>query len=498
MRVEHETRGACRGGGRRKRGKADAAVGETIERVVARALDACTRRAPLHHILVAVSGGADSTALLHILCGLAAKRGLRVSCGHLDHGLRAESPADACFVRELAAGLGVALECGSAAVRRVAAREGESLEMAARRCRYRFLAAAARRAGASVVATGHTGDDEAETVLLRLARGAGPAGLGGIAADIELCGVRVVRPLLGATHEQAVAWLRTHGLAWREDASNRDPGFLRNRVRAEVLPLLESRLNPAMRRVLVRTAAIMRAENDWLSALAADILSRCREDGAGDSPGILNLDRLRRHPAAACRRVLRLWLDAAGIPSERVPYALIDRIEQLARTSHGSAGIPVDGRMLVRRYGRLSLEDARDAVPPSAYRAACRIPGETLLPDCGLRVTTRRQSGITRPPRSRVGCLPATASLNGAAVGRRRLYVRSWRPGDRMRPLGFDGSKKLQDIFTDAKVPRAQRGRVPVFECAGQIVWVPGYRIAEGWQVPSRDAAAVRITVERI
>ena len=356
-------------------------------------------------MLVAVSGGADSVALLVGLQRVAPGLGIQLRVAHLHHGLRgAEADADARFVRALAKRLKILCVTGRADVRALARKEKISIEMAARAARYAFLADAARRwgrrGGAAAIATAHTMNDQAETVLLRLARGAGLRGLAGIPPERLEGEVRVVRPLLGVRRAAIEVFLKEAGQAWREDSSNDDRAMLRNRVRHEVLPLLAARLNPRIVETLARTAEILRGENE--SRVGASLAT----------------------PAGA---------------DKRRPY----------------------------KMGSITV----------------RVPGETRVPELGVGVETCEGRKVIRERGKAVGALPARASIAWARLGRRKLVVRSWRAGDRMAPLGMAGSKKLQDVFVDAKVPAARRGRVPVFACGGEIVWIPGYRVARGWEI---------------
>jgi tRNA(Ile)-lysidine synthase len=458
-----------------------------LEREAARVLREQNLTAPGTHILVAVSGGADSVALLLALHRLARNGRPALTAAHLHHGLRGrEADADARFVRAVCRRLGVRCVVGRAAVRARARARGESIEMAARAARYAFLERTARRVGATQIATAHTRDDQAETVLLKLARGAGPEGLSGIAPCTAPAGRRVglVRPLLTVSRAEVEAFLKRLGQDWRTDASNVSRDHLRNRVRHDVLPLLEAALNPAIRAVLARTADILRAENAWMDAEAR---RACPPDGRLTVRGVAGL------PAALRRRVLRVWLSAQGVETERIDFETVERITRLAGTVRGTRSVDLPGgRIVRRRYGYLAVAQRGT---PAAFRVALALPGTTELPQVGLRVHAAVAPGIVRA-RGRPGATPARASLNRAAVGRRRVYARSWRPGDRMRPYGMEGSRKLQDIFTDARVPADRRGHIPVFECGGEIVWIPGYRVARDWTVPDAETPALQLAVE--
>jgi tRNA(Ile)-lysidine synthase len=257
-----------------------------------------------------------------------------------------------------------------------------------------------------------------------------------------------------------------------------------------VLPFLEQRLNPRLRDALRRTAGILRADNDWLEALARDVL---RQTSVGR--GALDIKKLSVFPLAARRRALRLWLVAGGLPPDAIDFDLINRIEILLGQEQGSQSLNLPRDRRVRRsYALLTLEKTPTARRTRATTAvAVRVPGVTVWPTAGLRVLVAVRPGLIRERPREPGHVPSSASLGRVVTG--GLALRFCRPGDRLRPLGLHGSKKIQDILVDAKVPRDRRATIPVLAYRGAIVWLPGYRIAEGWQVrdASRPALHIRL-----
>ncbi len=458
------------------------------------------------HVLVAVSGGADSVALLSVLRAWGRERPLRLTAAHFNHGLRGRAAqADARFVRALCADWNIPCRVGRADGAGRGRGAGVSVEMAARKARYAFLERTARAVGANLLATGHTSDDQAETVLMRLMRGAGMHGWGGMRLQRPRApGLTHIRPLLNTARCEVMEYLQQEGLAWREDESNRDLRFTRNRVRHETLPLLERSLNPNVRETLCRMADLCREDSAWLDQLAQKILEQCQTVGSAAPGGRLRVAPLLRQPLAARRRVLLLWLRGQGVAAH-VDTALIGRIETLLQGEKGRGTVPVAGGGVIhRRYGELlflekepgSLRSGGLAPQPAAGRI--EIPGVTLHSELGLRVTACWAPGVCMDRGRGPGCLPARASLGAEAVAGRSIALRCWRAGDRMRPWGMQGAKKLQDVFTDAKVPLERRARTPIFECDGEIVWVPGYRIARGWGVSDPAAAALQLRVESV
>ncbi len=405
-------------------------------------------------VVAGVSGGADSIALLHALHAL----GTPVTIAHLNHQLRGEaSDGDEALVRQLAEQLDLPIAVKSVDVSALARSEGISVEMAARQARHAFFA----ELEPTVVALAHHADDQVETFFLRLTRGAGTDGLGGMAYSQAIGQIRLIRPMLDVTRSEIRDWLKENGIAWREDASNSDEKHLRNRVRHTVLPMLERELNPNLRQAILRTMNILREEGEWMDATIAD----CP----------LAMTDL---PLAAKRRALRQWLFGQG--AEEVSFDAVDRIlAQMAR-GEGTTVHELNVRQrVVVEYGVPRFEDT----PPSQD-----IAGWTLTIEAGR--------GWKKDEADRIGRLPAEASFNAAKVGDAPITVRAFREGDRMAPLGMEGSRKLQDIFTDLKLPRSLRTQVPVVVCRGEIIWLPGYRIALGWQVPDAQGESVHVRIE--
>ena len=425
-------------------------------------------------VLVAASGGADSTALALALKDL----GCDIALAHVHHGLRGKAAdADARFVAALAKKLGAPFFLGRFDVRAEAKNSGESLEMAARRGRREFLVATATREKIRFIATGHTADDQAETVLLRIARGTSVTGLAGIPYVSKQGGATFVRPLRDVTRAQVVDFLKSRKQPWREDQSNAADFALRNRVRHEILPLLEQRLNPGVRQALLRLADIAAAEDDVMAALARK---------SGDSP---------KAPLALRRRRALAALRAAGVPPEKQVFRAVENPAKVF-TFYVK---PVESFYVLRK------NPARDphGLAPWVNGVACasRESGKPRSPTPrgggGPRAANSpRASGVPpieiRPGRG-FSRRPDEVCLSAAAVGDRDLIFRSWRAGDRMKPLGMTGSKKLSDIFTDLKVPRAERKARIVVECGGEIAALAGWRVSRDFAVEGPRAKSLRI-----
>lgn len=316
--------------------------------------DLVPRRA---RIVVGVSGGPDSMALLEVLQELAGPLALSLHVAHLDHGLRSGSAADAAFVAARAKRLGWPCTCGCAGVAGLARRRRLSIEEAGRLARYSFFFRVAERAGARFVAVGHNRDDQAETVLMRLLRGASMSGLAGIAPRRRLIDplgrgrgprVEVIRPLLARSRAEIEAFLRRRGITPRRDPSNASPDFLRNRIRRDLIPYLERGYNPAVRAALARAGEVLAEEDALLESAAEAALARIARGRRG-----LDLRGLARLPVATRRRVLRLAAVGAGAALNRLTQAHLDALVRIAAAGAGETHLP--GLRVGAARGRLRL-----------------------------------------------------------------------------------------------------------------------------------------------
>ena len=440
-------------------------------------------------VVAAVSGGGDSVALLHLLAELA-ERSLLILAGvaHVNHQLRRPaSDEDERFCRDLARRFGVPCLVESVAVADVARSRRVSVELAGHHLRHAFYARAAAELEAGRVALGHTIDDQAETVLLRLIRGAGAAGLSGMRPRAGV----LVRPLLGVGRAALRRYLADGGVPFREDASNADLRVPRNRVRHELLPHLRT-YSPRIVEALARQADIARADEAWLShranQAAADLVSQERGFVELDAAGLAAL------PPALARRVAR---DALARVEPRRREVGFDAIERVRRTAAGGpARTDVPGCRVERAAGRVRLVPRRGRAGPAprpgfAYRLA--IPGEIAVPEAGVRVRAEVVEAAAGARGDGGGGRTALVALPAAAP----LVVRSWRFGDRYRPLGLGGrSRKLQDLFVDRKVPRDERTRIPlVLDADGRVIWVVGFGIGHDFRAGEGDESVLFLKV---
>ncbi|HEY3886359.1 MAG TPA: tRNA lysidine(34) synthetase TilS [Vicinamibacterales bacterium] len=450
-------------------------------------------------VLAAVSGGADSVAMLLLLRELAAGGGLQIAgVAHLNHQLRGQdSDDDERFSAALAERYDLPFRSARVDVAAAAREEKRSLEDMARTARYAFLKDAAVSVHADVIAVAHTRDDQAETFLLRLVRGAGARGLGGIRPR---CGT-VIRPLLDVTRRELREYLSARHGTFREDASNADVAIPRNRIRHELLPYLEGRFAPGIVDILAREATLAQADERYLrsaaDALGASVLST-------DEAGFLRIDAamlVGAPPALSMRVALAALERAAG--KRPITYDHVRRLLEFAAASNTSISLP--GQQVTRVGAAIVLAPDVGSTGSRASRLASgtpfafslSIPGEVQLAGQRLAVGAEKlPEAVARLRKwtvrdSEVGVAADPLDLP--------LAVRSRRPGDRFRPLGAPGIRKLQDFLVDRKVPRTQRDTLPlVVDATDRIVWVVGHSVAEDFRVTDPSRGVILLKVRRL
>jgi tRNA(Ile)-lysidine synthase len=459
-----------------------AAVTETLPTARLKRLQANVRRymldramvPPDGRILVAVSGGPDSAALLVLLARLGRSLNLALHVAHYDHGVRSRAVAlrEEAFVRRLAESYDLPVTVGHGDVGRMAKEQKLSLEDAARRQRYAFLAEAAAEAGCGAVATGHTASDQAETVIMHIVRGSGLSGLAGMGATAPWPfpsdhGLRLIRPLIRLSREDTLGVCEDAGLQPMQDESNASPRFRRNRVRNEVMPLLRQ-LNPRVEDALVRLADAATEDYGFILAEAEGLLRQPR----GDAERLARAE-LRDAPSPLRRHVLRIAIGRAAGGLQDFGERHLAAIERLAL--EGKTGDRLDlprGITAELRRNNLALLRHRNASKPElpATPLSVTAPGSGRF---GAHYVAIAEAAIP-------GAI--CAEVDAGSVGN-HVIVRKRRPGDRFQPLGMKQPKKLKDFFIDAHVPRADRDGILLFEAEPGVVWVGGLRIAE-WARP--------------
>jgi tRNA(Ile)-lysidine synthase len=432
-------------------------------------------------VLIAVSGGPDSVALLGTMVALSAEYDIELCVAHLNHQLRgAESLRDQQCAEMAAQRLGFPCVIGTTNGLRGAA----NLEGRAREQRYAFLENTAQARKCTKIATGHTRDDQAETVLMRLLRGTGCDGLVGIHAVRD---GHVIRPLIECSRQQVLGFLQAVGLPFCLDSSNEDRSRVRNRVRHEVIPLLQS-ISPDVTRKLASTAAIVAGEVRLLDEHVEAIVAPLRS-----TDGSLALSTLSQAPPELRPRVVRRWLHHQRGNLHGVNADHIRAIVRLARGRRPNARVRLPGRQLVvREYGQLRFH----AVEPSPVceRDQWLTPDSIVESPSGWQLTAELLAldGRNFPRPADLWSLVADAD-----VIRLPLLVRTPRPGDRMRPIGLGGQRKLQDIFVDRKLPLDARRSQPVVESDGTILWVPGVARAEHGLITPATRQTLRVVARK-
>lgn len=433
---------------------------------------------PGERIVVGVSGGPDSIALLYILHDLRGDLGCTLHVAHLDHKLRgAESKADAAFVEEHARELGLPITIEALDVRRMIL-PGESLETGARRIRYEFYETVMTSVEADKLAQGHNADDQAETVIMRLLRGSGAQGLGGIPPVRDS---KFIRPLIEVNRSEIDEYLEQLQIKPRQDSSNLSTIYERNRIRLELIPMLEREYRPNIKQILRQTGDILRAEDELLTDLALESMDNCVQF-PDVRTAIIRISDFRGYHLALQRRILRLAIEKLTGDLSGFDYDHIRDVLDLALS--GTTGSVINLPQYVsaeKVYDELILRPGRPETHIEPFDYLVRIPGETKIPELGLSIRTigpeRVNAGKLQPGRDGLREIFDYDKLHGD------LHLRNRRPGDRFQPLGMSGMKKLKDFFIDEKIPRELRDRIPILTDAANILWVVGYRMDDRFKI---------------
>jgi tRNA(Ile)-lysidine synthase len=455
-------------------------------------------------VAVAVSGGADSVALLRLLLELRQELGIVLSVAHFNHGIRgAEADADQQFVMELAGTFGLEMHLGSGDAPAYAREHKVSLETGARELRHRWFGELVGHSKADKVATAHTLDDQAETVLMRILRGAGARGLAGIFPQQEE--KHLVRPLLSVTRSQVEAYLKGIGQTWHEDSTNRDLSHTRNRIRHQLLPLLEKDFNPALRQTLGDLAEVARAETEYWSREVSLLLARMVRPGKPSRSGrsasgkdaqtlALGLAPFRALPVAVRRHLLQ------GIAQQMQVALEFKHIQQLMELSEAGSwakklSLP-GGIVVIRTHRELQFMRALQSDAAAGYKYSLPVPGEVNIPELGSTFRARALERLN-PEVSRYNF---DALLDRALLAP-ELTIRNWRAGDRFFPAKTRSPKKLKELLQADRLGQRlsadQRKLWPVAESAGEIVWVRGFAVPDAFIARTGDAVVIEETEMR-
>jgi tRNA(Ile)-lysidine synthase len=435
---------------------------------------------------IAVSGGADSVALLCLLLELRQQIGVVLSVVHFNHKLRGDaSEEDERFVARLAQEHKLELHCASGQVATHAEKKHLSLETAARDMRYQYFRRLLLEGPLNRIATGHTLDDQAETVLLKIVRGAGGRGLAGIYPQLAVPGSQfsdtsasVVRPLLGIRRRDLEAYLLGLGQSWREDQSNRDLRHMRNRVRHGILPRLERYLNPGVREALAETAEIARAEEEyWQQEVSRVLPMVCKR-------GVLTMSALADLPLALQRRVIRAASESRGF---RLDFHHVEEILALCSSQPGSAKATelADGWVVLRNKDQLRFEFQNQTPSKLDYEYCLSIPGSVEVTE-----TESRFEAVLISGNAAKGYNPEDLLDRSLLAG--ELKVRNWRPGDRFWPAHTKVPKKIKDLLQERQVTGPERKLWPVVVSGTEVVWVRGFQAPSRLRSQGDEAVLIR------
>ncbi len=443
---------------------------------LARHLDETGLIPPGSRVLLGYSGGADSTCLLHLLHRL----GIDVVAAHLHHGQRAEADREQKLCEAFAESLGVPFATGRADVPRLSQDRKISMEEAGREARYGFFRQAAARLDCGLVATAHTRDDHVETVLFRLARGTGLAGLAGIPASRD----GIVRPLLPFSRAETRAYCEAKGLWFHDDPANEDRANARVRLRLDVLPALRE-INPAADAAVARLAAMADEEDRFLDGAAAAVLERAETRLNGelafltqDIEAAFDRRTLDHLPPVLLRRAMRLVARSLGAELDH------DQSQAILQGERGS--VTAEGGAVVLEWDAQSLH-GRVMQPTVPFRYPVTFPGETESDEFGWRLVAHAVAHPGTPVRASL-----SAEIDRAAA-RGGLHFRSFANGDTMRPLGFDGTRKLSDLLAEAGLTPAARARLPIVCDMVGPLWAPGVCLDERARPKGENAIALRL-----
>jgi len=440
---------------------------------------------PGDRVLVGVSGGPDSVCLLHILNRCRKDMALSLHVVHINHGIRKrESKREEKFVSHLAGRMGLPITVKSLDVPSYARRKKLTVEEAARDMRYSALEQLAGKLNAKKIALGHTASDQVETVLMHLLRGSGPQGLSGIPPVRKLGSTAVVRPLIEVNREEILNYLKKNKLTFCLDSSNRKTEYFRNRIRLKLLPLLRKNYNENIDGALLRLSEILKEENAYWERVVERVLGKVVSWEAEKI--LIDFKRFLRYNVIVQRRVLyRLF---GGI----VSLSQIEAIRSLAQKSSQGKRVYLGKRFSVRKEGDFLIFSSSPERRFKKFNYPLRVPGKNEIEGLDLTLNTRI---VDFRPVSDKGA--NTAYFDVDKINFKKLLLRNRREGDRFRPFGLRGTKKLSDFFIDRKIPRRLRDRVPLLVEGEDILWVVGIRRADKARITEDTKKILEVRVLR-
>jgi tRNA(Ile)-lysidine synthase len=440
-------------------------------------------------VVVGVSGGPDSMALLYALNRIKKKNNLTLKVAHLNHGFRGkEAQKEAEFVEEMAKKLKLFCEVKTFDVPAYKKKTSLSSQEAARVVRYQFLEEVREQFQASKIALGHNADDQAETLMMWLLRGTGLKGLSGIPPVRENV---IVRPLIETTREEIEEYIREKEIPFVIDSSNQKTDYLRNRIRHEIFPLLKEHYNPQLVKGLVQTASIIRQENEYLEGIVKDILKDIIVSKNGESV-VIDGKRLLEIPTAIQLRCVRGALEQVKGDLRRISAThLYDIIKIVSNNKPNKVLKLPEGIRVEKSYNHLTVTHHQSTTPPFHYRFTS-IPDQINIEEIGKEMRFKTIKGGDQLIKKEN---PQIAYLDEGKVIM-PLTIRNARPGDKFQPLGMKGEKKVKDFFIDEKVPLRERKCVPIFLFDGMLGWVGGMRINHRLRVTRGTRKVLKIEIK--
>jgi len=448
-------------------------------------------------LLVGVSGGPDSVALLHLLMELRDGYSLQLYVVHLNHMLRGdESDKDAEYVEKLAEKLKLPVFVGKKDVGKFAKENKLSLEEAARIQRYEFYEQVAGELNIRTIALGHNADDNAETVLMRLLRGSGEQGLTGIHSVRQIGNLKVIRPLLNIYRREIESFLNEAKISVRVDSSNADNKFFRNKIRLELIPLLEENYNRNIKQVLINTADILKEENESLEEITKEFYGQAKHPPYPpskweSSPAIhLSIKKIREFPLAIQRRIIRYGIKELAGTLRQITYQHLNEIFKLLSGSPAYGQIDLPNGLVVERLRKELVIRRGRAKDVHSIIHTIKIPGETLVPELGVKLICAISERKTNSKFSTQN--PYQESFDYDKI-KKPVFIRTRKNGDVFQPLGMKGKKKIKDFLIDQKIPQPKKNKILFLTDKTDIIWLIGLRISERFKVTAKTKQVLKV-----
>ncbi len=446
---------------------------------------------PKDRVLVCVSGGSDSVSLLYALNNLKDDFGITLHIAHLNHKLRKEAVKDEIFVKNLARKLNIPISIERKDVSKLSKRDKSSIEDKARRIRYEFFLRVARLKKLNKIAVAHTKDDQAETVLMRLIKGAGPRGLCGIPAKRKFDGAYIIRPLIETSKSEVLDFLREEKVAYRLDKTNLKNIYLRNRIRNMLLKDMQKNFNPNIKEILTNVSKEVTRAYDFLYLRAKEAfnkISRFKKDEL-----ILSLGKLSRYHDAIKSEIVRIAIEKKKGNLNQITYRNWEDLENLINSGKSGSRLEIPQITVVRDYDKLIFKSGRIEKPKERLWRL-KIPGKTDIKELGVSF----KSLVLDKVRPFFKSKDKTWEYFDYSKLKFPLFIRTRKEGDRFKPLGMGSEKKLQDFFVNEKISRHKRDSTPLVISGGKIIWVVGCRISDSVKLTPKTKKILCIRYEEL